>query len=216
MSLYVKTDPDGISNPVRYSLGELRRENPTTSFPRVIPENVLEEYNVYPLLEDLTKPEFDPCAQRLMEVIEHDGTNFVRRYQIENLPIPQVIANKVEKVAQERFAKETGGIIWLDTNSGKLWYIATDLDSQGRINAAKTAVDQGFRVDGSVWKTAEINPSTGEFTLTYRPTTNAEITAWAQLVHTHVQKCFTAEGMVNNKLFQGDFSSSFQQEFDSL
>ena len=216
MPLYVKTDPDGISNPVRYTLGELRRENPSTKFPRVIPENVLEEYYVFPLIEDLDEPDFDPLSQKLVEDIFHDGEKFVRRYVVEDLPLMQAISNRIEQVAKERFAKETGGIVWVDSSTGKLWYIATDLDSQGRINAAKTAVDQGFRVDGSVWKTAEINPSTGAFTLTYRPTDNAEISQWAQLVHTHVQKCFTAEALVNNKIFQGDFSSSFQQEFDSL
>lgn len=35
--------------PTPYTIGQLRRDNPQVSFPKSVPDNVLAEYNVYPL-----------------------------------------------------------------------------------------------------------------------------------------------------------------------
>ena len=212
--MYVKTDPDGVSNPRRYTLGELRRDNPSTQFPKNIPQEILEEYNVYEL-HDAEPPEYDCCTQQLVESWTLDGDVWTRTWTIESLPVNQIAMNLVEKVADQRYAKETSGIIWPDSQ-GKLWYIATDLDSQGRIDSAVSTVERGDRVENSIWKTAEINPQTGGFTLTYRPTTNAEILTWGTMVAEYVQKCFTAEANTVNKIMAGDFTADFQTEFDAL
>jgi hypothetical protein len=37
--------------PENYSIGQLRHDNPQTSFPKNIPDNVLAEWGVYPLLK---------------------------------------------------------------------------------------------------------------------------------------------------------------------
>lgn len=215
MGLYVKTDIDGLSNPRRYTLGELRRDNPSVQFGTTIPLNVLEEFNVYPLM-DMAYPAYDPLTQDLVESFVLNGSTWERHWTVTSLPINQIVFNLIDKVAKDRFSKETAGIIWPDPQTGRLWYIATDLDSQSRIDASVSAVERNIRVENSVWKTAEINPSTGAFTLTYRPTTNAEIQIWAELVASYVQKCFTAEANTVNKIMLGDFSADFETEFAAL
>ena len=47
-----------------YSVGQLRRDNPQTSFPKVIPDEIMRRYGVYPVTE-LPKPDFDPLVQTL-------------------------------------------------------------------------------------------------------------------------------------------------------
>lgn len=46
-----------------YSVGQLRRDNPNTSFPKQVPENILEEYGVY-AVSILDIPEIDERTQR--------------------------------------------------------------------------------------------------------------------------------------------------------
>lgn len=36
--------------PKRYTIGQLRRDNPNTSFPKVVPTTTLADYGVYPLM----------------------------------------------------------------------------------------------------------------------------------------------------------------------
>lgn len=49
-----------------YSLRQLRKDNPNTSFPADIPESLLAEYNVYPVTTE-EKPVFDSYTQYLTE-----------------------------------------------------------------------------------------------------------------------------------------------------
>jgi hypothetical protein len=44
--MYIKLT-NGV--PEKYSIGELRRDNPQVSFPKTIPDSVLADYEVYPL-----------------------------------------------------------------------------------------------------------------------------------------------------------------------
>lgn len=51
-------------NPEIYTIGELRRDNPNTSFPRIIPDNILSLYGVYPYTNK-DQPEYDQKTQKL-------------------------------------------------------------------------------------------------------------------------------------------------------
>ena len=53
-------------NPEHYSIGKLRRDNPNTSFPKHVPEHVLAEYDVYPVVET-PQPAFDPVTQTVSQ-----------------------------------------------------------------------------------------------------------------------------------------------------
>ena len=52
--------------PEKYSIGQLRRDNPQVSFPKSIPAATLAEYDVYPL-KATEQPAFDPMTQRVEE-----------------------------------------------------------------------------------------------------------------------------------------------------
>jgi hypothetical protein len=53
--MYIKLT-NGI--PENYSIGQLRRDNPQTSFPKNIPDSTLADFSVYPI-QVITKPEVD-------------------------------------------------------------------------------------------------------------------------------------------------------------
>jgi len=48
-----------------YSVGQFRRDNPQTSFPKQIPNSILQSYEVYEVTE-LDKPAYDPLVQTLV------------------------------------------------------------------------------------------------------------------------------------------------------
>lgn len=130
-------------------------------------------------------------------------------------PVPtqaELEAAAVAQAAADRFAKEGVGILWVD--GGSTFYLDTTLDSQNRFSAARIAIEAGERTDGAVWKLADV--TSGSPILTFRPTTNAELSTWAGLVHDHVQKCFQAEANTVAKIFAGDLSASFETEFSLL
>ena len=48
-----------------YTIGQFRRDNPDTSFPRNIPNTILRRYAVFEVTE-LEKPNYDPLVQTLV------------------------------------------------------------------------------------------------------------------------------------------------------
>ena len=49
-----------------YSVGQLRRDNPNTSFPKQVPDAILAEYGVYPVTL-LEQPDIDTRTQRVTQ-----------------------------------------------------------------------------------------------------------------------------------------------------
>ena len=62
--LLVKT-ANGEVDQFPYTIGNLRRDNPQTSFPKQIPNSILQSYEVYEVTE-LDKPAYDPLVQTLV------------------------------------------------------------------------------------------------------------------------------------------------------
>ena len=54
-------------NPKKYTIGQLRRDNPQVSFPKTIPDTVLAEFGVYPLTAT-EKPQHNPTTEKVVEV----------------------------------------------------------------------------------------------------------------------------------------------------
>jgi hypothetical protein len=52
--------------PEKYTIGQLRRDNPQVSFPKSIPDATLAEYDVYPLTPTET-PEYNRMTQNVTE-----------------------------------------------------------------------------------------------------------------------------------------------------
>ena len=62
--MYVKLT-NGQPDQFPYTVGQFRRDNPHTSFPRDIPVEILKRNAVFPV-QELDKPDFDPVVQYLV------------------------------------------------------------------------------------------------------------------------------------------------------
>jgi len=62
--MYIKLI-DGV--PTRYSIGQLRQDNPQVSFPQTMPDSVLAEYSVYSVTPT------EPPSHTETEVVENAG-----------------------------------------------------------------------------------------------------------------------------------------------
>ena len=118
------------------------------------------------------------------------------------------------QVASDRYQKEASGLTWADPNTAEVFYLDTSAASQARFASARITIEASERTDGAVWKCAEV--TSGSPVLTFRPTSNAELTEWSQLVHTHVQKCFEAESVATRRILTGDLTASFEDAFNNL
>ena len=74
-----------------YSVGQFRRDNPQTSFPKQIPNSILQSYEVYEVTE-LDKPAYDPLVQTLVR-----GTPV---YNNDRWEVPYTTANKSDADAK--------------------------------------------------------------------------------------------------------------------
>jgi len=70
--MYVKTTSGSVDT-YPYSIGQLRRDNPTTSFPKQIPTEMLESYDVYPVAYS-DPPSYD---ERTQQIAEEDNPSLV-------------------------------------------------------------------------------------------------------------------------------------------
>jgi hypothetical protein len=79
--------------PAKYTLGQLRRDNPQTSFPKLIPDELLASYDVYPYTRP-TPSEYDTLAWRLIddEFVSVNGA-WILPYKLEALPLEQAQQN---------------------------------------------------------------------------------------------------------------------------
>ena len=79
--------------PEKYSIRQLHRDNPQTSFPKLIADDLLASYGVYPYTRP--KPdEYDSLAWRLIddEFVNVNGA-WILPYKLEALPLDQAERN---------------------------------------------------------------------------------------------------------------------------
>jgi len=67
--MLVKLTSSGIPSQFPYTLGNLRRDNPQTSFPKNISNELLAEYNVYPVQQN-SAPDFDSKTHNVRQTVE--------------------------------------------------------------------------------------------------------------------------------------------------
>ncbi len=86
-------------HPENYTIGQLRRDNPQTSFPKKIPDALLAEYNVYPVSTEVP-PDYDPRYQRLVQGPMTKANGVVTRgWVVEDIP---ATAERVKAEAYRR------------------------------------------------------------------------------------------------------------------
>lgn len=88
--MFVKVNTNGSVNQFPYTIGQLRRDNNNISFPKIIPNSLLETFNVFPVeLEDIS--------------------DYDRRTQyIENSEIPELVDNQwvLKKIICDKTSEE--------------------------------------------------------------------------------------------------------------
>jgi hypothetical protein len=97
-----------------YSVGQFRRDNPQTSFPKVIPDEMLKRHFVHPVIE-LSKPTFDPLVQTLNR---------------DELPHKEVIRLKTEEDATDPTTGEVDQAQVGQPIYGNRWFIGYTVDNK--------------------------------------------------------------------------------------
>lgn len=103
-------------SPAKYTLGQLHRDNPQTSFPKLIPDEMLASYGVYPYARPIA-PEYDSLTHRLTDgaFAQIDGA-WVLPYVVEQKPLEQ--AERNIRSRRDGFLKETDWIVTKAYESG--------------------------------------------------------------------------------------------------
>ena len=78
--------------PVNYTLGQLRRDNPNTSFPKHISDETLASYDVYRVTE-VAAPKVDNKAYRLTQDVENVDGVWTQTWKAMKLPEDQATTN---------------------------------------------------------------------------------------------------------------------------
>ena len=102
--------------PAKYTLGQLRRDNPQTSFPKLIPDDLLANYGVSPYTRPVA-PEYDSLSHRLTDGAfqQVDGT-WSLPYVVEQLPQDQ--AERNIRSRRDTLLSETDWIVIMHTEKG--------------------------------------------------------------------------------------------------
>lgn len=92
--------------PAKYSLGQLRRDNSNTSFPKLLPDELLASYDVYPYTV-LEHPTVNNLTQVLVEgAFEQDvDGNWSRPWVVEDKPLEEAEASS--RSHRDKLLKET-------------------------------------------------------------------------------------------------------------
>jgi len=103
--------------PAKYTLGQLRRDNPQTSFPKLIPDDLLASYDVYPY----TRPapaEYDSLAWRLVDdaFVQDAEGHWSLPYKLEALPLED--AQRNIRSRRDSLLKETDWVVIMHTEKG--------------------------------------------------------------------------------------------------
>lgn len=98
------------NNPVRYTLGQLRRDNPQTSFPKAIPDEMLAAYDVYSCRR-LERPAYDHLTEQCFDAgFEQDAEgNWVQGYSVE--PVEQEIAEQNIRSRRDDLLQDTDWVV---------------------------------------------------------------------------------------------------------
>lgn len=148
---------------------------------------------------------------RYDQVIANPAPGKIRNHDASGLPVlidPPALSDAeikvatIATVADRRYQQEISGFNWNGL------YVATDRQSQAKLNESRQAVNDGLRVDGTVWKCFDLTTSLPVF----RPTTNAEILDLSAAAFSYVQACFAREGVLTAAVLEGSYVDSMLDE----
>lgn len=79
-------------NPTSYTIGQLRRDNPQTSFPRDIPAEILETFGVYSV-KSAPAPQLDSKTHRHTQTVQMVDGEWTQVWQVVELSLDQAAGN---------------------------------------------------------------------------------------------------------------------------
>jgi len=195
--------------PEIYSIGQLRRDNPQTSFPKHPSDELLAKWNVYPYVQQ-DQPAYDRLTEKLSEgpIEQIDGV-WTKTWTVEQLPFEDARSNMHDHLADIRWRKETGGVA-LPTGQT----IQTTREAQAQVSSTYSSLKDSL-VTTADWKTEN-----GWVSVTL-----TEFQPIAQVVAAHVQACFAAERQVSEQIEAAqtvsdltviDLEAEFQTAYNAL
>lgn len=132
--------------PEKYTIGQLRRDNPQVSFPKSIPDEVLAQYSVFPL-QATEPPAYNHLTQRVEEVSPvQSGGQWVQAWIVVDLPPEQAPTQRDldERRYQRRAEVQSQLIAWMAADNmsrvrSGVWTVAdlTSLMSDPAVTAAQ-------------------------------------------------------------------------------
>ena len=104
--------------PAKYTLVQLRRDNTNISFPKVIPDEMLADYDVYPCART-DRPTYDPMTEQCFDAgFEQDAEgNWAQGYSVE--PLEQEIAERNVRSRRDGLLQETDWIVSKSYEAGE-------------------------------------------------------------------------------------------------
>lgn len=113
--MYIKIENNQIKP---YSLFQLRKDNPNTSFPKNLSLELLESYGVYECKQEV-RPEYDPLTQAAESSgIFYENNQYVQKWQVSQLNqsiAESNIRNRRDNILAEEIDKING--IWWEQMS---------------------------------------------------------------------------------------------------
>jgi hypothetical protein len=79
-------------SPESYTIGQLRRDNPNTSFPKNIPAETLASYDVHPV-KAVAAPDFDSKTHRVSQDVQLVDDEWTQVWSVVELPLEQAEQN---------------------------------------------------------------------------------------------------------------------------
>ena len=217
-------------NPIPYSESRLKRDNPQVSFPNPLNNRVLADYDCYKYTVD-SKPEYNPTLQYVTNFFEQREELWYKAWDVVDFDADTSSHRLKNQVSSDRWAKEQGGVEWLDSNFDT-WLIATDENSQVKMTSVLSVLTANPSFTGyQNWKTQkqvevvypDVDQDNNEIEVTeqvwqtqFRQTTLEEYNEMIALVSTHIEKCFQAEANCYTKIDSGNLTVTFQSEYDNL
>jgi len=98
-----------------YSIGELRRDNPKTSFPSRVPDETLASYGVFKV-QEVSAPAVDPKTQSLVQSAELVDNVWTQVWYPVNLPESQAAKNV--RIHRDRLLTESDWIVVFNAEKG--------------------------------------------------------------------------------------------------
>jgi hypothetical protein len=117
--MFVKTK-DGQLERYPYTVGDLRRDNPRTSFPKNVPTDMLADYGVYPVVRAAV-PQFDSLVQSLVAhaAPTEDAGQWVLGYDV--VQKPEAMAGDNIRRERNRLLSETDWMALSDNTMTPEW-----------------------------------------------------------------------------------------------